>query len=214
MRDEYLSLIQETKAIRPAKRADVREDVELVPGKLVTVAKARGKHKSEQSFTATWRRQRQILYHLRFRQIELIVVYVDDLMILAEADARKACIQRLQQEWTCSEPENVNTDTWGRLTCGFKLRWTQEEQRRLKIGQGEEPLEEENLWVEDARKAQAVVGELYCGYSFVRDRTSVLQYKQTGPAGHEEAKVGCSDRGSGLRLSQKDGGQVFDLWAV
>ena len=42
---ECNSLTKETKAIRPVKRSEIDPEAELVPGKLVCVIKARGRHK-------------------------------------------------------------------------------------------------------------------------------------------------------------------------
>ena len=42
---EYNSLTKEKKAIRPVKRSEIDPEAELVPGKLVCVIKAGGRHK-------------------------------------------------------------------------------------------------------------------------------------------------------------------------
>ena len=111
-----------------------------------------------------------------------VIVYVDDIMVMACDDVRKAFFDRLQQEWKCSEIETVNRDSWVRF-CGFELK-TSENGNGLMVGQKSYTMdllkrhkdltpksypmpkgdvvghEEENPTVDDIRKAQGVTGEL------------------------------------------------------
>ena len=62
-----------------------------------------------------------------------VIVYVDDIMVMACDDVRKDFFDRLQQEWKCSEIETVNRDSWVRF-CGFELK-TSENGNGLMVGQ-------------------------------------------------------------------------------
>ena len=119
-----------------------------------------------------------------YRQVGLVVVYVDDLMVLAEPHAKHSFLKRLKEEWTCSTPEEVDHKGWVRF-CGFELQWSgQGDHKKLKVGQQsytrdmlnrhqvEHPRpvpmtkadaelpEEEQPALENIRQAQTVVGEL------------------------------------------------------
>ena len=119
-----------------------------------------------------------------YRQEGLVVVYVDDLMVLAEPHAKHSFLKRLKEEWTCSTPEEVDHEGWVRF-CGFELQWSgQGDHKKLKVGQQsytrdllnrhqvEHPRpvpmtkadaeipEEEQPALENIRRAQTVVGEL------------------------------------------------------
>eukprot|EP00435_Cladocopium_sp_Y103_P034599 s2994_g9.t1 len=48
----------------------------------------------------------------KYQQVGLIVVYVDDLMVLAEPHAKVSFMERLKEEWTCSTPEEVDCKNW------------------------------------------------------------------------------------------------------
>ena len=61
-----------------------------------------------------------------------IIVYVDDVMIMAPAAVRAGFLGRLKREWNISTPEEVQRDSWVRF-CGFELRWIDD--RQLKIAQ-------------------------------------------------------------------------------
>lgn len=50
-----------------------------------------------------------------------IIVYVDDIMVLAKDDVRETFFQRLKQESKCSDVETVNENEWIRF-CGFELK--------------------------------------------------------------------------------------------
>ena len=70
-----------------------------------------------------------------YRQVGLVVVYVDDLMVLAEPHAKHSFLKRLKEEWTCSTPEEVDHKGWVRF-CGFELQWSgQGDHKKLKVGQ-------------------------------------------------------------------------------
>ena len=70
-----------------------------------------------------------------YRQAGLVVVYVDDLMVLAEPDAKTSFMERLKKEWTCSIPEEVDHEHWVRF-CGFELQWSGHgDHKKLKVGQ-------------------------------------------------------------------------------
>lgn len=110
-----------------------------------------------------------------------IIVYVDDVMIVAPNQVREGFLGRLKREWAIAEPETVGKDGWVRF-CGFELRWLDDE--NLAIGQPsytkdlierhgvtvsrsspmpkveipEEP--EENLTATEVKAAQALTGEL------------------------------------------------------
>ena len=119
-----------------------------------------------------------------YRQVGLVVVYVDDLMVLAEPHAKHSFLKRLKAEWICSTPEEVDHEGWVRF-CGFELQWSgQGDHKKLKVGQQsytrdllnrhqvEHPRpvpmtkadaelpEEEQPALENIRQAQTVVGEL------------------------------------------------------
>ena len=119
-----------------------------------------------------------------FRQLGLVVVYVDDLMVLAEPHAKQSFMERLKKEWTCSTPEEVDHEGWVRF-CGFELQWSGHgDYKKLKVGQQsytrdllnrrqvEQPRlvpltkadaklpDEEHPAIETVRQAQTVVGEL------------------------------------------------------
>ena len=61
-----------------------------------------------------------------------IIVYVDDVMIVAPNQVREGFLGRLKREWAIAEPETVGKDGWVRF-CGFELRWLDDE--NLAIGQ-------------------------------------------------------------------------------
>ena len=70
-----------------------------------------------------------------YRQVGLVVVYVDDLMVLAEPHAKHSFLKRLKEEWTCSTPEEVDHEGWVRF-CGFELQWSgRGDHKKLKVGQ-------------------------------------------------------------------------------
>ena len=70
-----------------------------------------------------------------YRQVGMVVVYVDDLMVLAEPHAKHSFLKRLKEEWTCSTPEEVDHEGWVRF-CGFELQWSgQGDHKKLKVGQ-------------------------------------------------------------------------------
>ena len=110
-----------------------------------------------------------------------VLVYVDDVMVLAPKTVREGFMDRLRREWTVSEPETVSENGWVRF-CGLEFRWENSSQLHVaqpsytrdlldrhdvKESRGspmpklEIPVEpEENLVVEEIRKAQGVTGEL------------------------------------------------------
>ena len=111
-----------------------------------------------------------------------VIVYVDDIMVMADDQVRHSFFERLQKEWKCSDIETVNPDDWVRF-CGFELKWS-EKGEGLMVGQKSYTLdllkrhpdvspkhypmpkgevvgiEEENPSVDDIRRAQAWTGEL------------------------------------------------------
>ena len=111
-----------------------------------------------------------------------VIVYVDDIMVMANDQVRNSFFERLQKEWKCSEIETVNTDDWVRF-CGFELKW-HETGVGLMVGQKSYTMdllkryqditpkcypmpkgevvgfEEENPSIDNIRRAQAVTGEL------------------------------------------------------
>ena len=111
-----------------------------------------------------------------------VIVYVDDIMVMANDQVRNDFFTRLQKEWKCSDIETVNTDNWVRF-CGFELK-KHDQGEGLMVGQKSYTLdllkrhqdltpkqypmpkgdavgiEEENPTVDDIRKAQGVTGEL------------------------------------------------------
>ena len=111
-----------------------------------------------------------------------IIVYVDDMMVMADDGVRKAFFERLQQEWKCSENETVGTENWVRF-CGFEMK-RHENGVGLLVGQKSYTLDllkrhkdvtpksypmpkgevvgsdEENPTIEDIRRGQAITGEL------------------------------------------------------
>ena len=111
-----------------------------------------------------------------------VIVYVDDIMVLAGDSVRESFFGRLTQEWKCSDIETVNQTTWVRF-CGFELR-RHPDGIGLMVGQKSyttellkrhegivprnypiprvDPQEvvEPSPSIEDIRRAQAVTGEL------------------------------------------------------
>ena len=111
-----------------------------------------------------------------------VIVYVDDIMVMANDRVRDSFFERLQKEWKCSEIETVNTDDWVRF-CGFELKWS-EKGEGLMVGQKSYTLDllkrhpdvspkpypmpkgevvgidEANPSIDDIRRAQAWTGEL------------------------------------------------------
>ena len=51
-----------------------------------------------------------------------LVVYVDDLLMMAPQFVREGFLARLKQEWNTSTPETVSEGSWVRF-AGFELRW-------------------------------------------------------------------------------------------
>ena len=109
----------------------------------------------------------------------LVTIYVDDILVTAPQPLAKAALDRIQQEWTCSEVEWVNSESWTKF-CGVELR---RDAQGLLVGQPsyvKELLErhssvveqsspmpstldetlEENPDIQDIRAAQGIVGEL------------------------------------------------------
>ena len=111
-----------------------------------------------------------------------VIVYVDDIMVMANDQVRNDFFTRLQREWKCSDIETVDTHNWVRF-CGFELK-KHDQGEGLLVGQKSYTLdllkrhqdltpkqypmpkgdavgiEEENPTVDDIRKAQGVTGEL------------------------------------------------------
>ena len=53
-----------------------------------------------------------------------LIVYVDDLLVVAPSKVRLGFLDRLQKEWNTSAPESVGTNGWTRF-AGVELRWNQ-----------------------------------------------------------------------------------------
>ena len=108
-----------------------------------------------------------------------VTIYVDDILVAAPEEIACATMQRIKQEWTCSEVEWVSSSSWTKF-CGLELR---REGRAILVGQpsyvkellerhdpqGEQvaPMPsqldetpEPDPEVKDIRLAQAIVGEL------------------------------------------------------
>ena len=108
-----------------------------------------------------------------------VTIYVDDILVTAPEPIAKATLDRIKQEWTCSEVEWVNDSSWTKF-CGVEIR---RGERGLLVGQQSYvkellerhcPSEEQaspmpaNLDetpevdpdVKDIRAAQGIVGEL------------------------------------------------------
>jgi|Cyp1metagenome_2_1107374.scaffolds.fasta_scaffold19612_15 hypothetical protein len=47
-----------------------------------------------------------------YRQVVLVIVYMDDLMVLAESHTKHSFMKRLKEELTCSTPEEVDQKGW------------------------------------------------------------------------------------------------------
>ena len=61
-----------------------------------------------------------------------VLIYVDDVLVIAPQIVREGFMNRLKQEWSISDPETVNDRNWVRF-CGLELRW--EDERRLCLAQ-------------------------------------------------------------------------------
>ena len=61
-----------------------------------------------------------------------VLIYVDDVLVIAPQRVREGFMSRLKQEWSTSEPETVTDQEWIRF-CGLELRW--EDDRRLCLAQ-------------------------------------------------------------------------------
>ena len=121
-----------------------------------------------------------------------VLVYVDDVMIIAPELVRKGFLERLKREWTVSEPETVSETGWVRF-CGLEFRWENphrlhlaqpsythdlldrhqvEETRSSPIPKLDVPIDpEEGLTGEDVKRAQTLTGELL--WLSVRSRPDV-----------------------------------------
>ena len=136
-----------------------------------------------------------------FRQVGLVVVYVDDLMVLAEPHAKHSFMKRLKEEWACSTPEEVGHEAWVRFVVRAAMersRGSQEVEggttvlhpRSVESHQVEHPRpvpqtkadsglpEEEQPAIESIRQAQTVVGELL--WLSIRTRPAVSFASQLG----------------------------------
>ena len=51
-----------------------------------------------------------------------VLVYVDDLMVVASQEVRLGFLERLQKEWNVSQPEHVHENGWVRF-AGLEVRW-------------------------------------------------------------------------------------------
>ena len=121
-----------------------------------------------------------------------VLVYVDDVMIIAPESVRAGFLERLKREWTVSDPETVSEMSWVRF-CGLEFRW--ENPQRLHVAQPsytqdlldrhqvretrsspipklEVPTDpEEGLTVDEVKRAQTLTGELL--WLSVRSRPDV-----------------------------------------
>ena len=110
-----------------------------------------------------------------------VLVYVDDVMVIAPETVRKGFLGRLRNEWAVSEPETVTKTGWVRF-CGLEFQWKNETQLRIAqpsytkdllerhgtvntrscpIPKVELPVNpEENVQKEELRAAQGITGEL------------------------------------------------------
>lgn len=61
-----------------------------------------------------------------------VLIYVDDVLVIAPQEVRDGFMGRLKEEWAISEPETVTEGSWVRF-CGVELRW--EDSRRLCLAQ-------------------------------------------------------------------------------
>ena len=48
-------------------------------------------------------------------------MYVDDILITAPEAIAASALERLRQEWTCSEPEWIGEGSWVKF-CGMELK--------------------------------------------------------------------------------------------
>ena len=56
------------------------------------------------------------------KAVGYVAVYVDDLLAVGPDDVVRAVLQRITQEWKCSEPEFVGQGRCMKY-CGFELSW-------------------------------------------------------------------------------------------
>ena len=172
-----------------------------------------------------------------YRQVGLVVVYVDDLMVLAEPHAKHSFLKRLKEEWTCSTPEEVDHEGWVRF-CGFELQWSgQGDHKKLKVGQQsytrdllnrhqvEHPRpvpmtkadaelpEEEQPAIENIRQAQTVVGELL--WLSIRTRPDIsFAVSQLGRQVNKRPKVGGENCSTSVWLPEGNRNSTYQLWGL
>ena len=111
-----------------------------------------------------------------------VIVYVDDIMALANDNVRNSFFDRLKKEWKCSDVETVDKNEWIRF-CGFELK-RHDDGVSLMVGQKSYTAEllkrhehvspkscpmpkldssetdETDITTPDVRAAQAITGEL------------------------------------------------------
>ena len=121
-----------------------------------------------------------------------VLIYVDDVMVIAPKGVREGFMKRLKQEWAISNPETVNEQDWVRF-CGLEFKWL--DQQNLQLAQPsytkdlldrhpnvslkscpmpkwEVPMvPEENVSLEEIRSTQTITGELL--WVSVRSRPDV-----------------------------------------
>lgn len=150
-----------------------------------------------------------------------LIVYVDDMMVIASQEVRDGFLRRLSQEWNTSAPEHVNCRSPVRF-AGFELQWLDDGQ--LKVHQGSYTQEllgrygnptprwspvsklevpehaEEGITIERIREAQTITGE------------SVLLGRAYGEECKQESVLGNRDWSLGARIPGSDPRLWLGLW--